>query len=109
MLTEFLIGLHCFLIIIALLLLIKKENNAFTYRNELLSIFSLLNKIQMNQEELAAELAALKEQTERSTAEIITKIAALEDAITNAGNITPEVEAALTALKAAVQGVDDVA
>lgn len=108
MIDTFLVTLNSLLVITVLLLLLKKQN-AFESKEDLYIIFSLLNKIQMNQEELANELAALKEQTARATLEILAKIAALEEAIANAGNTTPEVDAALADLKAAVQGVDDVA
>jgi len=66
-----------------------------------------LNKIMATLEEVQAEIVALTEQTEKSKAEIIAKIQALEDA---SGGIetTPEFDAALLALKNAVQGVDDI-
>ena len=72
------------------------------------SIHSLLNKIKMTQEELAAELAALKLQEEKAKTEIIAKIAELEQAIVNAGTVSPEVQSALNELKASVQSVDDI-
>lgn len=71
-------------------------------------IFSLLNIIRMDQKQLANELAALKEQTEKSNTEIVDKIAALEQAIVDAGTVSPSVEAALLDLKASVQTVDDI-
>jgi chromosome segregation ATPase len=72
------------------------------------SIFSLLNKISMNQEELAQALSDLQAQTEKSDAELVTKIADLEKAVIDAGNVTPAVEAALANLKTSVQKVDDI-
>jgi chromosome segregation ATPase len=70
-------------------------------------ITQLERQIAMNQDELAAALAALTAQTEKAKAEIVAAVAALEEALANAGSTTPEVDAALTALQAAVQGVDD--
>lgn len=62
----------------------------------------------MNQQELAQELANLKTQNDKARAEVLAKIAALEQAIANAGNTTPEVDAALAELKASVQTDDDI-
>lgn len=62
----------------------------------------------MDQTQLAADLTALQAQTEKAKTEVLAKIADLEIAITNAGNTTPEVDAALAALKTSVQGVDDI-
>lgn len=62
----------------------------------------------MTQAELAAELAAVKVQNDKARAEVLAKIQALEDAIANAGNTTPEVDAALADLKASVQTDDDI-
>lgn len=62
----------------------------------------------MDQTQLAAELAAIKEQNDKARAEVLQKIADLEAAIINAGNTSPEVDAALTALKASVQTDDDI-
>jgi hypothetical protein len=61
-----------------------------------------------SQAELAASLDALAAQAEKAHDEIVTKIAALEDALANAGSTSPEVDAALEALKAQVQGLDDI-
>lgn len=65
------------------------------------------NKIMATQAELAQELLALKAQVEKSKAEVIAKVKSLEDALANAGGTTEEVDAALAALKAVVQEVDD--
>lgn len=62
----------------------------------------------MNQSELQQALTDLTAQTEKAKAEVLAKITDLETAITNAGNTSPEVDAALSALKGAVQGVDDI-
>ncbi len=71
-------------------------------------IIKKLNQIMATQKELADQLAALKLQVDKSKAEVIAKIAALEQAIIDAGNTTPEVDAALADLKASVQAEDDV-
>ena len=71
-------------------------------------IVSLLNTINMDQAELAQSLADLKDQTEKSNAEIVGKLASLEQAIIDAGVVSPEVEAALADLKSSVQKVDDI-
>ncbi len=71
-------------------------------------IIHILNQIQMEQSELAAQLTALQTQTEKAKAEIISKIADLEGALDAADDVTPEVQAAFDALKASVQGVDDI-
>ena len=61
----------------------------------------------LSQSQLAAELTAIKDQNEKARTEILAKIAALEEALANAGNTTPEVDAALADLKASVQTDDD--
>jgi hypothetical protein len=70
-------------------------------------ILKLLKKILMNQAELAAELKAVKDQNDKSRAEVLAKFDALEAAIVAAGNTSPEVDAALAELKASVQTDDD--
>lgn len=62
----------------------------------------------MNQQELAVELAAVKEQADKARTEIVAKIATLEEAVANAGVVSAEVQAALTDLKASVQATDDI-
>lgn len=62
----------------------------------------------MNQAELAQALNDAAAEAVKAKGEIVAKIADLETAIGNAGNTTPEVDAALAALKDAVQGVDDI-
>lgn len=65
-------------------------------------------QIIMTQEELLGQLQALKAQNEKAKVEITGKIAALEGAIANQGNTTPEVDAALADLKQSIQGTDDI-
>ncbi len=62
----------------------------------------------MTQAELAQQLTDVTAQNEKARAEILQKIADLEAAIVAAGNVTPEVEAALSALKTSVQTDDDI-
>lgn len=71
-------------------------------------IVKLLKQIHMNQQEFAQELAGLKAQVDKANAEILAKITTLTQAIEAAGNITPEVQAALADLKASVQSTDDI-
>lgn len=58
--------------------------------------------------ENAQAVADLAAQVRKAKQEIVNKIAALELAQQNSGNTTPEEDAAMTDLKTAVQGVDDV-
>lgn len=59
-----------------------------------------IERINMNQTELAAALGDLGAQLNKALDEI-------RRAIENAGNVTPEVEAALTNAKAVAQQLDD--
>jgi hypothetical protein len=65
------------------------------------------NKIMATQAELAQQLTDLKAQNDKAHAEHLAKLAELETAIANAGNTTPEVDAALAALKESIQRDDD--
>jgi septal ring factor EnvC (AmiA/AmiB activator) len=67
----------------------------------------ILNSIFMNQAELAAQLQALKAQSDKSRGEIVAKFETLEAAIANQGQTTPEVDAALADLKSSIQTTDD--
>ncbi len=64
-------------------------------------------KIIMNQTELAQALNDVSTQLDKVFAEITAEIQKLEDAINNAGSTSPEVDTALTSLKAKVQTLDD--
>lgn len=61
----------------------------------------------MNQAGLAQALTDAAAQAAKSHDEIVAKLATLEAAVIAAGDTTPEVNAALDALKAQVQGLDD--
>lgn len=67
-----------------------------------------LNKIMASQAELAQQLRDITAQNEKARAEILAKIAALEEALANAGGTTAEVDAAVADLKASVQTDDDI-
>ena len=68
---------------------------------------SLESKITMNHAELAQAITAIAAQAEKAKAEIIAQVVTLESAIVAAGSTTPAVDTALAALKATVQGIDD--
>lgn len=73
----------------------------------LIAVNQLAKDVAMNQTELKEALDALTAQTDKVRAEVLAAIAALEAAVA-AGNTSPEVDAALASLRAAVQGVDDI-
>jgi len=60
------------------------------------------------QAELAAHLGKIGDQLDKAQAEIVAAIQALKDAIANAGNTTPEIDAALARLDTSAQGLDDI-
>lgn len=70
-------------------------------RNKL--IIKKLNQIIMTQAELTAALDAATAQIGK----ISTEVQNLITAVQNTGNTTPEVDAAIANLQAAIQGVDD--
>ncbi len=73
-------------------------------------ILTKLEKLMASQAELAASLETVSAQVAKigtETAGLLAKVTDLEAAIANAGNTTPEVDAALAALRAQVQVVDD--
>lgn len=71
------------------------------------SITRKLNRIIMNQTELAAELKRLKEQNDKATAEQNAKLDALQAKLDAAGALSPEVEEALNDLRTSIQRDDD--
>ena len=73
-------------------------------------LFRLLEKIMTTQAELAATLATVSTQVAKigtETQGLIDKVAALEAALASAGEVSAEVQAAVDALKAQVQVVDE--
>ncbi len=72
------------------------------------SIIHKVNHVIMTNAEFVEKLKALKDEAAKSKGEILTKISALEEAVNNAGNVSPEVEAAFNDLKTEVQGIDDI-
>lgn len=78
------------------------------------ALHRLEQKLMTTQAELAAQLQALAAQAEKSRGEVVaavgalnSRVAELEQALANAGQVSPEVEAAFAAVKNAVQAVDD--
>lgn len=67
-----------------------------------------LTKTMASQAQVASDLTALKGQVEQNKTDVIAKLKELADAIAAQGNATPEVEAALAALKTEVQAETDV-
>jgi hypothetical protein len=63
--------------------------------------------IMATQAEIAQGLKAVTAQLNKAKAEIVAKVAALEQAIGDAGSSTPEVDQALADLKGAAQSLDD--
>ena len=73
-------------------------------------VINALRKIMSTQAELAQALALVSAQVSKiggETEVLLAKVGELETAIALAGNTTPEVDAALAALRAQVQVVDD--
>jgi ABC-type transporter Mla subunit MlaD len=70
-------------------------------------LITRLERIIVNQTELAQALIDLKAQADKAKAEIVTRVAALEAAIAAAGSTSAEVDAAIAALKGSVQSLDD--
>lgn len=96
------------LIISGVLLFLHVTKNPLTLEGKLNSLIQKTNQIMASQAQLAQELRDLKAQNDKARAEVIAKITALEEAIANAGETTPEVDAALAELKASVQTDDDI-
>jgi len=66
-----------------------------------------LDKIMTTQTELTQQLLDLKAQLVKVADEVKAQVTALEEALTNAAAVTPEVETALADLKGTVQALDD--
>lgn len=71
------------------------------------AVDSLREVLMTTQAELAQQLLQVRDQVTKVGAEVNAKIQSLEDAITSAGLVTPEVEAALQAVRDALQPIDD--
>lgn len=74
---------------------------------QITQINNKLDRFIMKQDELAQKLDALTAQSQKSNAEINTKLGELQVAIEAQGNVSPEVQTALAGLQAAVQANDD--
>lgn len=70
-------------------------------------LYLLMERVMTAISELPAQLAAINAQVQKSKAEIITRVAALEAALLASGELSADAEAELEALKASVQSVDD--
>lgn len=74
-------------------------------------LFSFLtlkfDQMAKTQAELAQDLRDTNAQLQKAKAEILASTDRLEQAVRDAGNVTPEVEEALAELKSNVQSVDD--
>lgn len=69
---------------------------------------TLIGKLNMNDDELAQELAAAKELTQKIFAEVSARIKKLEDAVMAAGNVPENVIAELNGLKSVLANLDNV-
>ena len=74
----------------------------------LAKVLERLDSIMATQAELQVQIEALTVQAEKAKGEIVAKLAELQAAIDNADEVDPGVVAAFDALKAVVQGVDDI-
>lgn len=70
-------------------------------------VTALKELIMTTQNELAAELEALKAQADKARQEIVDKFAALEQAVADAGLVSDAVKAAMAGLKTSIGAVDD--
>jgi hypothetical protein len=70
-------------------------------------IFSLLNKIQMTEQEVLDRLDAADAKAEKNKQETIAVVAELKAAIEAQGTVSPAVTAALDKLDATLQSTDD--
>jgi len=66
-----------------------------------------IEDIQMELAELAATINNVNAQLGKASNEIVTKIAALEEAILQSNQMTADVEAAVASLKTSAQALDD--
>ena len=64
--------------------------------------------IMATQAELAEQLRTIKTDLDEALGELLSKITALEDALANAGNSTPEVDAAMADVKTIATTLKDI-
>jgi hypothetical protein len=69
---------------------------------------NLERRIEMKLEELSAQLLSVSSQMAKAKDEILTRIAELEAAVGNAGELPPEVVDAVNAVIGAAQQLDDI-
>lgn len=90
------------------MILITAPVTVFVQGPDLAYLKPLLESIMTTQAELAAQLAAVGTQLTKVAQEITDKMSQLQAAIETAGTVTPEVTAALDAVKGVVQALDDI-
>lgn len=76
----------------------------------LITVNNKIDTLMATQAELAQQLTTITDQVHKigvETQSLLQKVADLETALGNQGNVTPELQAAFDALKAQVQSVDD--
>ncbi len=83
-------------------------NSLWTFISPLTVIINLLKEIKMDQAQLASEIGEIKATVAKAGAEIVAKIANLEQKIEEAGQVSPAVQEALAELKLAAKAVDDI-
>lgn len=71
-------------------------------------VLRLQERIMTTQTQLATQLLAVRDQVVKARGEITQKIATLEAAVLAGQTVSAEVEAALTAVRGAVQAIDDI-
>jgi seryl-tRNA synthetase len=84
--------------------------NTFTNAAVLIGLAAILytlRRISMDQAALAQQIRDLTAQNEKAAAEQRAALKKLQDALDAAGSTTPEVDAALSELKASIQAEDD--
>src|ERR1044071_9396933 len=67
-----------------------------------------VKQIMATQQELATKLNSIGDELDKAFKEITDAVQALKDALANAGNSTPEVDAAVARLDTAAQALDNI-
>ena len=71
-------------------------------------IITALLRLESMMGAVSEALAGVSDQLAKAKTEIVTKISDLETQLANSGNLSPEDQAAIDAVKAAAQALDDV-
>jgi uncharacterized protein YoxC len=90
--TLFIAGIYPLILIVIFLFIIKQNKK----------IMSTQAELALGLQEVKAQVAKIGEETKATLAKVI----ALEEALANSGNVSPEVQAAFDELKAQVEVVD---